>query len=80
MDRLRAVAGQRGEVMHFARGAGFDHQAAGGTQADADQMLVHRRAGEQRRDRRVVAVDAAVGQDDDVVAFVHRRLGALQTW
>ncbi len=51
MDRLRAVAGQHGEVMHFARRAGLDDQAGRGAQAFAHQVLVDRRQRQQRRDR-----------------------------
>ncbi len=38
---------------------------------------MHGRAGEQRRDRDAVRPDHAVGQDDDVVAALHRRVGPL---
>ena len=64
-------------MMDLARLAGFDHEADRGAQALADQVVVHRRGGEQRRDRNAVRPDHAVGQDDDVVAAVHRRLGAV---
>ena len=50
IDRLGAVAGEAGEVMHFARLAGFDHEADRGAQALADQMMMHGGAGEQRRE------------------------------
>src|SRR5947209_3466932 len=46
IDRLRAVAGEAGEVVHLARLARLDHQADRGAQALADEMMVHRRAGE----------------------------------
>jgi hypothetical protein len=35
-----AVAGQHGEVVHFAGRAGLHHQAGGGAQALAHQVLV----------------------------------------
>ena len=76
VDRLRAVAGQAAEVMHFARFAGFDHEPDRGAQALADEVVMHRRAGEQRRHRNVVRPGAAVRQDDDVDAFAHGGLGA----
>ena len=63
--------------MHLARFAGLDHQADGGAQALADQMMVHGRGREQRRDRNAVRAGLAVGQDDDVVAVAHRLLGVL---
>ena len=77
IDRLGAVAGEAGEVMHFARLAGLDHQADRRAQALADQMMVHGRAGEQRRNRHAVGAGLAVGQDDDVVAAAHCLFGAL---
>ena len=76
IDRFRAVAGETGEVMHFARLAGFDDEADRGAQAGADQMMMHGGAGQQRRDRNPVGADHAVGQDDDVDALAHRALGA----
>jgi len=72
MDRLGAVAGQRGEMMHFACGAGFHHETDRGAQADLDHVLMHRRTGQQRRDRRPRRVHRAVGNDDDVVTLAHR--------
>jgi hypothetical protein len=47
---LGAVAGQHGEVVHLARAAGFDHQAGGGAQAFAHQVVVDGRQRQQRRD------------------------------
>src|SRR5438128_2108586 len=35
----------------------------------ADQMMLHRRAGEQRGDRRLVRIVTAVGENDDVVSL-----------
>ena len=64
-------------MMHLARLAGLDHEADRGAQALADQVMVHGGGGEQRRDRDAVRADLPVGQDDDVVAAVHRGLGAL---
>jgi hypothetical protein len=46
VDRLRAVTGQAGKMMHLARLPGFDHDADGGAQARADQVMMHGRAGE----------------------------------
>jgi hypothetical protein len=45
---LGAIARQHGEVVHFARGAGFHHQAGGGAQAFAHQVLVDGRQRQQR--------------------------------
>ena len=77
IDRLRAVAGEAAEVVHLARFAGLDHHADGGAQSLADQVMMHRRGREQRRDRNAVRAGLAVGQDDDVVAVAHRLLGVL---
>ena len=46
IDRFRAVAGQTREMMHLARLSGFQHQADGCAQAIADQVMMHRRAGQ----------------------------------
>jgi hypothetical protein len=51
VDRLRTVTGQRAEMMHFARLAGLDDDAGHRAQALADQVMMHRRSGEQGRDR-----------------------------
>ena len=64
-------------MMDFARFAGLDDEADRGAQALADQMMMHGGGREQRRDRNAVGPDHAVGQDDDVVAAMDRRLGAL---
>jgi len=77
IDRFRAVAGQTGEVMHLARLAGLHHQADRSAQAFTDEMMMHGRAAEQRRDRNAVGAGLAVGQDDDVAVLAHLFLGAL---
>ncbi len=72
---LGAVAGQHGEVVHLARAAGLHHQAGAGAQALADQVLVHGRQRQQRRDRHAVGARAPVADDEDVVPAadgVHR--------
>ena len=76
IDRLGAVAGEAAEVMHLARLAGFDDEADRRAQALADEVMMHRRAGEQRRHRNVLGAGAPIRQDDDVDAFAHRGLGA----
>ena len=65
---LRAVAGQRGEVVHLARAAGFHHQACRGAQALTHQVLVHGRQRQQGGNGHLLTVCAAVGDDEDVVA------------
>ena len=51
VDRARAVADQRGEVVDLARLAGLDDERGLQARAAADQVLVDRGGGEQRRDR-----------------------------
>ncbi|MBS1153851.1 MAG: hypothetical protein H6Q89_5549, partial [Myxococcaceae bacterium] len=70
--RRGAVADQQREVVDLARFGGLDHQAGVAADAVAHQPLVDRRDGEQRGDRRVGAVDAAIGQHEDVGAFLDR--------
>ena len=77
VDRLGAVAGKAGEVMHLARFARLDDEADGGAQALADQVMMHGRRREQRGDRNPVRPDHAVGEDDDVVAAVDGAFRAL---
>ena len=60
VDGLGPVAGQARKVMHLAGLAGFDDEADRGPQALADQVVVHRRRGEERRDRDAVRADHAV--------------------
>ena len=50
--------------MDVARLTGLDDQADLGAGAFADQVMVHARGHEQAWDRRVLAVDASVGEDD----------------
>ena len=75
MHRLRAVAAEQREMVHFARAAGLDHEAGRGAQPLADQVLVDRRQGQQRRNRDALLVDQAVRDHDDRVARAHRVLG-----
>ncbi len=77
IDRLGAVAGEAGEVVNFARLAGFHDEADRGAQALADQMVMDRGAGEQRGDRNAVRAGIAVGQDDDVDAVAQRLFGLI---
>ena len=77
VDRLRAIARKAREMMDFARLSRLDDEAHGGAQALADQVMMHGRGGEQRRDRNPVRPDHAVGQHDDVVAAMDRAFRAL---
>ncbi len=75
IDGADAVADQQGEMMHLARFARFEHQAGAGAGAGADQVMVQAGDREQRRDGRVLRVNAAVGQDQDVGAAGDRLVG-----
>ena len=75
MDRLGAVAREQREMVHFARRAGLDDEPGARAHALLHQVLVHRRRGEQRRDRQQLARHAAIGQDQDVAALADRVLG-----
>jgi hypothetical protein len=68
VDHAGAVAEQQRAVMHFARVARFDDERAARARAFADEVMVHARRRQQARDRRVIAIDGAVRQDQDVVA------------
>ena len=61
--------------MHLARLARFHHDADRGAQALADQMMVHGGAGQQRRNLDAVGAGAAVGEDNNVDAVLHRDVG-----
>ena len=63
--------------MHFVCFAGLDHEADRSAQAAADQVMMHGRCRQQRRNGNAVGAGCAVGQDDDVLAFAHCGLGAL---
>ena len=68
VHRGRAVADQQRDVVHLAAVAGLDDQPDLGARTLPDQVLVHDRGHQQRRDRRVLVVTVAVGQDQDAGA------------
>ena len=70
IDRLGPVPRQQREMMHLARFAGFHHQADLGAQAGADQMVVHRRSGQQGRNGDMLGIHLPVRNDEDIVAIV----------
>ena len=72
MDGLGAVSCQYCEMVHFARSAGFDHQARRGAQTAQHQMLVNRRQGQQCRNGDLRGVHGTVADDQDVVAALDR--------
>src|SRR3982074_499269 len=51
VDRFRSIARQQGEMVALPCVAGFDDEADRGAQTLADQMMMHRRRREKRRDR-----------------------------
>ena len=63
--------------MDLARLARLEDEADLRSGAGADEVVVDRRDGEQRRDRRLGRVVAAVREDDDVVALVDRLAGPV---
>ena len=69
VDRRGAVADQQAEVVGLARLARLEHEPHPAAGPVADQVVVDGGHREQRRDRRVDLVVAAVGQDDLVVAL-----------
>ena len=75
VDRARAVADQRREVVDLARLAGLEHEPGLQARALAHQVVVDARDREQRRDRRPLGADRAVGQDQDVDAGRERVVG-----
>ena len=68
VDRPRAEAQQRGEVVNVAGLAALQNDGNGGALLGAHQMLLQRRHRQQRRDGHMVFIHAAVGQDQDVGA------------
>ena len=68
MDRFGAVAGEQRKMMNFARRARFDDQPGARAKPVADQVLMHRRGGQERRNRHQLRRSLAVGDDQDVVA------------
>ncbi len=75
VDGRGAVPEQGGEVVHLASLAGLHDEAGARAQALADEVVVDRGHGQQRRDGGVVRIDGAVGEDDDLVAVEDVLLG-----
>ena len=75
IDRFGAIARETGEMMDFAGFAGLDDETDRGAPSRADQMMMHGRGGEQRRNGDAIGSDHAVGKDDDIVAALHRLFG-----
>ncbi len=76
IDGAGSIADEHGEVMYFARFAGFDDQRHLRSRPFADQMIVHGGERQQARDRRVFVVHAAVGKNQQTVAVADGERGA----
>ena len=72
VDRGCPVADQQRDVVHLAHVARLDDEPDLHAVLVADEVVVHGREHEQRRDRREVLVRVAVGQDDELRAVVDR--------
>src|SRR5260370_20488400 len=68
IDGAGAVADQEREMMHFARLAACQDQPDFRPGAFSNEMVMQPRDGEQRGNWRVVAIDAAIREDDDVMS------------
>ena len=68
VDRARAVADQRADVVDLARLGRLDDEPCLQPRALAHEVVVHRGDREQRGDRHAVAARVAVADDQDVVA------------
>ena len=77
LDRLEGHVGLTAEApkprrqakwVHLARLAGLDDEAAPRAEALADQVMVDGGDGEERRDRRMIRVHRAIGEDEHLVA------------
>ena len=75
VDGVGAVAHQQTVVMDLARLRGLEHQRDARALDLADQVVVHRAAGEQRADRHPVGPHRAIRQHRDLVAVGDRLLG-----
>ena len=68
VDGFGAVAAQQAEIVDLPGLAGLDHQADLRPESFANEVMVHGGGGQQRRYGDPGAVDATVGEDQDVVA------------
>ena len=75
VDRVRAIAEQRGEVVHLAGLARLEDDPRAQPRALAHEVVVDGGDREQRGDRRAARAHHPVGQDDDVHALGDRVVG-----
>ncbi len=72
VDRAGAVADQEAEVVRLARLPGLEHETHLGARSGSHEVMVDRGDGQERRDRGVLLVVAAIGKDDQVMALRDR--------
>ena len=63
VDGLGAIASQQGEMMNFAGLSGLDDQTDLGPEPAADQVVMHGRGGQQRRNGYVLGIHVPIGDD-----------------
>lgn len=66
VDRPCAISQQRGKMMHIARFAAFKDDGNSRAPLGAHQMLLHCRNCEQRGNRNMIFIHAAIGEDDNI--------------
>ncbi len=71
VHRLGAIARQAAEMMDLADLARFDHQAGLGAEPTADQVMMHGRRRQQRRNGHTFGRHRAIRQDQDVAVGQH---------
>ena len=76
INRLRAVAQQQAEVVHLARFARLNRQTNARARLVAHQVVVNTRHRQQRGNGYLALIDAAIGQDDQVVVLCNRFIDA----
>ena len=66
---------QTGEMVHFPHVAGFHHQAHRTPETELNQVMMHGRHGQQRRNGRVLRIHGAVRQNQHLEAVIYRVFG-----
>ena len=69
IDGTGAVAEQGSKMMYFPRFSRFQDDGEGGTLFRLHQMLMNGGDSQKRRDRHMIFIDAAVGQDKNICPF-----------
>ena len=76
IDRLRTVARQQAEVVHLARFARLNCQTDARARLVAHQVVMDTGHRQQRGNGNLALIDAAIGQDDQVVVLCNRFIDA----